>query len=179
MGLRALAFVIGMFCSSSVWADSVDINLHSEALRGTYAFYVAKKTVADVGILLLKERYQEQDEALFHAGVNFVFDNLRFGMRAIYATPGNTDLFSLGFGGQGRFSLTRRIGLGGHFYYAPEVTSAMDSEGYHELGARVDFKLARGAYLYVGYRNLKVKIYSVENKVELDDDFHVGVKLYF
>lgn len=179
MILRILAFLIIMVCTSSARASSIDINFHSNALRATYASYVGKKTVADFGALLLKERYRKEDEVVFHTGFNFVFDNLRFGVRAIYATPGDSDILSLGFGGQVRFPMTRRVDLGGHFYYASDVTSALDSEGYQEFSVRLDFKLAQSAYLYLGYRNVKVKINTVQNKVELDDDFHIGAKLYF
>lgn len=172
-------YVAAFLFSSNLWADSLDLNLHDNAFRFTYASFVDKKTVADFGALFLQERNNRQSDALIHTGVNFVFDQLRFGLRAAYASPGPYDVLSLGFGGQGRFFLSRRVGIGGHFYYAPEATSGMDSAGYHEFAARLKFKLTRGVYVYGGYRNLKVKIVSPDNKVELDDDFHVGLKLFF
>lgn len=176
---RTLALLITFFTITPAFASSLDVNFHSHALRATYATFVDRKTVTDFGVLFLKEKVGNEDDTLLHAGVNFVFQNLRFGVRAIYVTPGNSDLFSLGFGGQGRIPLTRRVGIGGHFYYAPEVTSAMDSAGYHEFGARIDFKANKDVYFYLGYRNLKVKIKNVKNKLELDDDVHFGAKLYF
>lgn len=176
---RILLLIIGLMIIKPSWADSLDMNFHGHAFRATYATYVGRKAVADFGALFLREKVGKENDTLLHAGVNFIFQNLRFGVRAIYVTPANYDLLSLGFGLQGRFALTRRVGIGGHFYYAPDVTSAMDSEGYHEFGARLDFKANKDVYLYIGYRNLKVKILSVTNKVELDDDVHIGAKLYF
>ena len=177
MKLTTATFIFTSFFASSAVASSLDINLHSDAARATYAFYSAPKTVADFGVLSTK-KFNERETAL-HAGVNFVFENLRFGMRMLHATPGTIDVLALGFGAQGRFALNSRVGVGGHFYHAPESTSFMDSGGYNELAARIDFKMAKGAYVYAGYRNLKVKMENSNSKIEYDDDIHVGLKFYF
>ena len=76
-------------------------------------------------------------------------------------------------------ALSRIIGLGGHFYYAPEVTSFIDAKGYHEYSIKLDFKLTNTAHLYLGYRNVKLRIGDRKNKVELNDDTLLGFKIYF
>ena len=157
-------------------AGSLDANTHSDSTRVTYAFYTAPKIVTDIGVLSTT-KYSEREIAL-HAGLNFVFENLKFGMRAIHATPGNKDVLAMGFGAQGRFALNNRVGIGGHYYYAPEGTSFMDSVGYNEFVARIDFKMAKGAFIYAGYRNLKVKVENNSN-IEYDDDVHIGLKFHF
>ena len=180
MAMRKIVIFILLLFSGAVYAKSIDLNLHSDALRFTYAFAVDKNLVTDLGVLYIdKQRKLDDNELAFHAGLNVVSGNVRFGGRAFFVAPGNAEALAIGFGGQGRFALTPRIGLGGHLYYAPEITSMLDAEGYHEYSVRLDFKVTPSAYLYLGYRNVKVRIGSRENKVELDDNVMVGFKVYF
>ena len=161
-------------------AKSIDLNFTDDSFRFTYAYGIDRKLVTDLGLLYLqkKGRYRD-DEMAFHAGLNVVSGNFRFGARAFLATPGDYDTLAVGFGGQARFALSKVVGLGGHFYYAPEVTSFVDAKGYHEYSIRLDFKVTPSAYLYLGYRNVKVRIEDRNNKVELDDDAMLGFKVYF
>ena len=162
------------------FAQSIDLNFGDDSFRFTYAYGVDQKLVADLGFLYLQEEGKNSDDELaFHAGLNITSGNVRFGGRAFMVSPGDADALAVGFGGQGRFALSRVVGLGGHFYYAPEVTSFIDAKGYHEYSIKLDFKVAKSAYLYLGYRNVKVKIGDRDNKVELDDDVILGFKTYF
>lgn len=161
-------------------ANSLDINLHDNAFRITYSRYIEKNTVTDVGLLSVQEHERRGDDAeLIHAGINFESGNLRLGTRAIYTSLNSGDVLAVGFGGQGRVALSKVIGLGGHFYYAPSITSFLDGDGYHEFALRLDAQLSRKAQVYLGYRNIKVRLDNSDNKIELDDDFHIGLKLYF
>jgi len=177
--LRILFLFVGLFFSCAVWPASFDLNLRNDAVRVIYAFAVDKKTVVDVGGLLSKNDKQDDEVLIFHSGVHWLFEPIRIGVRVLYATPENRDILSLGFGGQARFPLARRVSLGGHFYYAPEVTSMLDSKNYREFSIRLNYKLARTAYVYVGYRNLKVAVLNLKNTVELDEGLLVGAKFYF
>lgn len=165
---------------STGFADSFDMNFGDESFRFTYAWGVDNNLVGDLGLLYLEERGRGRDDEMgFHTGLNVTSGNVRFGGRAFLISPGDYDTLSVGFGGQGRFALSKHVGIGGHFYYAPEVTSFIDSKGYHEYRIHLDFKVARSAYLYLGYRNVKVRIEDRNNKVELDDDAMLGFKIYF
>ena len=163
-----------------VQAKSIDMNFGDDSFRFTYAFGIDKNLVTDLGIMQVEgEGRNRDDELAFHAGLNVTSGNVRFGGRAFLVSPGDFDTLSVGFGGQGRIPLSRHVGIGGHFYYAPEVTSFMDSKGYHEYRVNVDFKVTRSAYVYLGYRNVKVRIENRNNKVELNDDVIFGFKIYF
>jgi hypothetical protein len=174
-----LVFVVLIF-TNPVYAKSIDLNLNSDALRFTYAFMADRKLVTDLGLLYLdkKQRFDD-DELAFHAGLNVVSGNIRLGGRAFFVSPGNAEVLAVGLGGQGRFALSSRVGLGGHFYYAPQITSMLDAKGYHDFSLRLDFKVAPSGYLYLGYRNIKVRIGDRQNKVELDDGAMLGFKVYF
>lgn len=177
--LRIFFLFIGLFFSGAVWPASFDLNLRSDAVRVIYAFAIDKKAVVDAGGLLGKKDKQDDEVLIFHSGIHWLFEPIRIGVRALYVTPDGRDTLSLGFGGQARFPLARRVSLAGHFYYAPEVTSMLDSKNYREVAIRVNYKLARTAYVYVGYRNLKVSVLNINNTVELDEGLLVGAKFYF
>ena len=167
-------------------AASIDLNLHSDALRLTFAKAMESNMVSDVGALFLDERgagknkdRPRDSEVAVHTGLHLVNKQLRFGIRAFYISPGDTDLLAVGFGGQGKMSLSRSISVSGHFYYAPEATSFIDGEGFRELALRLNLRLNNGAYLYLGYRNIEIDIGERGVELELDDDIHIGLKMYF
>lgn len=178
--MKKIILLLLLLLPAVSFAESIDLNFSNESFRFTYAYGVDRKLVADLGLLYLQEEGRNRDDELaFHAGLNITAGNVRFGGRAFLATPGNADALAVGFGGQGRFALSRVVGLGGHFYYAPEVTSFIDARGYHEYAIKLDFKVSNAAYIYLGYRNVKVRIGDRNNKVELDDDAMLGFKIYF
>ena len=180
MNLKYIIPVVLLLISTDVSARSIDLNINSDALRLTYASVVSKNVVTDVGFLYIDKGNKFKDEEIaWHAGLNLVSGDVRFGARALFVTPGESEALAIGFGGQARFALANNIGLGGHFYYAPEVTSMLDAKGYHEYSIRLDFKIAPSGYIYLGYRNMKVSIGDRNNKVEIDDDVMLGFKVYF
>lgn len=183
MKKRFLSVSIMLWTATApLWANaaSLDLNASGDAFRGTLAAYVGKKVVGDLGVLSTRYRNNRDSDTGLHAGLHFVPDaKIRLGTRLFYVSPGTADVMALGLGLQLRLFLSRQVSLGGHFYYGPESFSFMDSEGYSEFALRLSFRLARKAHLYLGYRTIKVKVFSVNNKVELDDDPHLGLKLYF
>ena len=178
--MKKLLPLILLFFPAIGVAKSIDLNFSNDSFRFTYAYGIDKQLVTDLGFLYLQEEGRNGDDELaFHLGLNITSGNIRFGGRAFLTTPGNSDALAIGFGGQGRFALSRAIGIGGHFYYAPEVTSFIDAKGYYEYAIKLDFKVTSSASLYVGYRNVKVMIGDRKNKVELDDDAMLGFKIFF
>ena len=174
-----LAFIL-LIMPYSTFAKSIDLNVGDDSFRFIYASGIDKNLVTDFGLLFLEaEGRQGDDELAFHAGLNFVAGNVRFGGRAFLVSPGDYDTLSVGFGGQVRIPVASSVGIGGHFYYAPESTSFMDSAGYHEYRINLDVELTRSVYLYLGYRNVKVRIEDRRNKVELNDDVIFGFKTFF
>lgn len=175
--LMPILLACSLLVSNSGRAQSIDFNAHSDVYRFTYANYVARKVVSDVGVMIMEKR-NDSDEA-WHIGVAAAIENIRLGARLIYTSPGATDVMAVGLGGSGKFYLSRNISFGLLFYYAPEFSSFLDAEGYSEFGMRLNFVVSKPLELYVGYRNYKVAIADVNNKIELDDDLHLGLKFYF
>lgn len=168
-------------------ADSIDINLHDNAIRGTYEMKLkaTQGLSADLGLLYLEDDNRES-ETMVHAGLHVSGENwsksgtfdIALGGRLVYATPGDLDVAALALGTRVRFSPVPRLGFGGHIYYAPDITAFMDSVGYQEFGLRLDYQLLPQAFVYVGYRNVEFDLEG-PGELELDDEGHAGFKVLF
>ena len=173
--------------SSAAFADSIDVNLHDDAIRGTYEMQLpsTKGLSADIGLLYAEDRNNDS-EMMLHGGVLVSGENwsqsgtfdIAIGGRLVYATPGPLDMAALAFGGRVRFSPVPRLGIGGHVYFAPDITAFMDSEGYQEVGLRLDYQLLPQAFVYLGHRTIEVD-FGGPVEAELDDEAHIGFKMLF
>lgn len=165
--------------ASNANAASFDINVNSDVFRVTLAKVMDRNEVADFGIMTAKENRNRNSESVLHLGYHWLNRNFRLGFRTIYASPGDYDILALGLGFQARTALSRNVYLGGHFYYAPSAFSFLDGDGYDEFAIRLMLKLGRSAFAYLGYRKFEFGISPFRDNFELDDDFHIGLKLYF
>lgn len=172
-----VSLLITLFTAGICQGESIDLNFHDDTTRLTYANYSAKNVVTDGGILLINEN--NASEQLFHLGISRMSKNVRFGIRGVYTSQGNLDVFALGLAVNARFYLAQKthVEIGG--YHAPEFISFMDAAGYTELGFRLSFNITTPLDLYIGYRNIKLNIENSDHKIELDDDLHLGLKFYF
>ncbi len=188
-GLVSRIFAVAglTLASSAAVADSVDLNLHDDALRFTYANELSSRlqgTMFDVGIL-----HHEINDDMFHlgfyvSGANWSeqgsFD-VKVGGRAVMVdtdSNSNIDLSAIGLGGSVRFSPAPRLGIGGEFYYAPDIIAFEDAESYFEGSVKLDYQLLPQAFVYVGYRRVEFDVKGF-GTAELDDDVHVGMTLTF
>jgi len=158
-------------------AASFDINHHDDITRFTYATYSGQRVIADGGMLYIEKR--ETHENVFHLGINKVAENIRFGVRGVYASPGENDVLTIAGALKIRFFPAKDLRFDIGAYYAPEFTSMMDASGYTELGFRLSFNITSPLDLYLGYRNIKIKLSDAQSKVEIDDDLHLGLQFYF
>jgi len=160
-------------------AASFDANVNSDVFRFTFSKSMARAQIGDFGILSASKTKKHDSESVLHAGYHWVSDNFRVGFRTIYASPGNYDILALGLGFQASTAISRNLYLGGHFYYAPSAFSFLDGDGYDEFALRFMLKLGRSAFAYIGYRKFEFGLTPFSNNIELDDDFHIGFRLYF
>ena len=187
---KTLALVCALG-ATPVLADSIDINLHDDAIRATYTGVMQRTRglSGEVGLLYAEDKNNDS-ETLVHGGLLVSGENwsksgtfdIAIGGRLLYASfdasPNNEELLALAFGGRVRFSPVPRLGIGGHFSYAPDITAFMDSEAYEEYGLRLDYQILPQAFVYLGYRKIEVDFGFPEN-VELDDNGHIGFKMAF
>jgi hypothetical protein len=143
------------------------------------------KGLSAVAGLLYAEDANNSSESMIHGGILVSGENwsksgtfdIAMGARVVYASPADVDMLAVAFGGRLRFSPIPRLGIGGHFYYAPGITSFMDSDEYQEVGVRLDYQVLPQAFVYVGHRNIKADFGGTS--WELDDDAHIGFKMTF
>jgi hypothetical protein len=189
MKLQTMAALLCVCAATPALADSIDVNLHDKAIRGTYTMQLqsTKGLSAEAGLLYAEDNNNNNDsETMIHGGVLVSGENwsksgtfdIALGARLLYATPGDLDMLALAFGGRLRFSPVPRLGIGGHFYYAPDITTFIDSNSYEEYGLRLDYQVLPQAFVYVGHRRVKVD-FGLPGYWEMDDHVHVGFKMTF
>ena len=146
--------------------------------RLTYAYYAKRKELADFGFMMFDNKNPQTDYAV-QLGYNAELNSLvKAGVRGIYTKPGSNNALVIGVGAQGKFDFTRNIGISGHAYYAPSVVSFLDATQYKEFSLRFNYFVTSSLDAYVAYRKFKVRL--VDNQtVDLDSDFHVGMKMSF
>ena len=71
-----------------------------------------------------------------------------------------------------------RLGVGGHVYYAPQVTSFGAARSYLEYEARVEYYLLRHGMVYLAYRHIGVSFAGVPT-LTLDSGLNVGFRISF
>ena len=183
--------------NSVVMADSIDLNLNDDAMRLTYEADLSRSSkglMLDAGYYYndypvnQNSNSKRSDADLIHLGLHVTGDNwsqagvfnIKVGGRIIYTNLATSvDVMALGLGGEVRFSPVHRLGLGASAYYAPRIATFMDGERYSEYGVKIDYQLLKQAFVYLGYRQIEVKLEGVGSRVELDDSGHVGLKLLF
>jgi hypothetical protein len=178
-----LALAVAM--AAPVAADSLDINLHDDALRVTYATGSFHEGLdLDLGYLYAKKRGQTGHVA--HVGLQVAGQNwsdqgefdVGLGGRLVYTDTRSGDGANLALGGTVRFSPIHLVGFNASLFYAPNITSFMDSERYKEWGVSVDYQLLARGFVYLGYRNVESRIKN-RGTHEIDDSLHLGMKLLF
>lgn len=163
-----------------------DINLNTDAIRVIIAGQLSEsKFRVDGGWL-----YEQDRGDVGHIGLHLVGEASTgkqpvlagLGGRMLYLNSdvANADGYALALGGFFNYTLTahNRIGFGGDLYFAPEILSGGDAEGYLEFGAWLGYNILRDATVYVGYRDISAD-FEQASGVTLDSGLNVGFRLRF
>jgi hypothetical protein len=190
MKQHAIGLLLLGTLSTTAVADNLDIDLRDKAFRGSYSTNISGKSglSAEFGVLTNEDTKQLND-TLYYAGLLVTGENwsksgtfnISLGGKVIYSSPSdwNVDLSAMAFGGDIRFSPIHRLGIGGSFYYSPEITSFMDCKKYYESNLRVDYQVLPQAFVYANYRSIKVDIDKGASDVKVDQGVSIGMKLLF
>ncbi|MFA5626054.1 MAG: YfaZ family outer membrane protein [Thiohalomonadaceae bacterium] len=186
MILRILGVCLGLAMAAQAAADTLDINLHNKALRATYARPVGDSQGLNMDVGLLYSRKYSDNGYVLHGGLQVAGMNwseqgdfsISLGGRAVYVDIGSFDGGHVAFGGNVRFSPIYRVGFNAALYYAPEITSFMDADSYTEWSLSADYQVVEQAFVYVGYREVKVGV-DKGGSFKLDNRAHVGVRMNF
>ncbi|MFC4251465.1 YfaZ family outer membrane protein [Sinimarinibacterium flocculans] len=182
-----------MLCAvaGSAHAERFDLSIGDDsyriALNGPLSRVFSQTTGQyDIGAVVRPER--DDDLLVAHVGALVTgdagarsFDSAAgLGLRAVYIGRDDNPGGSIAPGGQfeARFPGYERIGFSVYGYYGPEVLTFGDFEEYYEVGTGVDYQVLRDASLYVGYRNINVKVEDGP-RITADNGLHVGMRLSF
>ncbi|RMG53689.1 MAG: hypothetical protein D6717_10885 [Gammaproteobacteria bacterium] len=104
------------------------------------------------------------------------------GIRGYFAfldTP-NENVQALALGGVGRFHIPAKMpmALAGRLYYAPDITSFGKADSLLDWGVDYEIEVMPSATGYVGYRKETIGLSGLPDH-DLEDRFHVGVRLVF
>lgn len=168
-------------------AATADVSLNDDAARFAFGSYVGNagggRTQFDAGLL-----YNNDSDSVIHTGLHLVDViaantsgvQAAIGGRLYYADAASTNTLALGLGGQLRVTLpqtSNRVALALHGHYAPGIVTFWDGESLSEVGARVEYSLMNQARVYLGYRDLTVKLGKKHYAV--DEAGHIGLAIDF
>lgn len=188
---RVLAVLCLGLAATAARAESLDINLSDQALRGTFsgplsAIFPRLNGLYDMGVLLGEEDSRNFTQA--HGGLLVTGDagarqaNVTAGLGGRLAVLDVEEVTggALALGGmiEARLPAFNRIGAILYVYGAPKASAFGDLEGYLEYALGVDYQVLRDASLYVGYRQLKVDVKDVGD-FTVDNGWHLGLRLNF
>lgn len=177
--------ILGL-AASTAHAAEFDVNLSDEAARINLSEQVTTTGLhVDGGWL-----HDDDDGDVLSAGALLVDDaaagrgalNVGVGAKLFYVDfdAGNADGSAVGLGGRFRYTWPsyNRFGIGGHAWYAPDVTASGDIEGYYEAAVSAEYLVLRNANAYIGLRAVRIKPENGGTET-FESGPHVGLRLKF
>lgn len=175
--------------SSTVFAQKMDFSLSSDSARISYTTLSGSTTFGRTeisgGFL-----YNEDGNTMLDLGMQVVDMagtktpglEIGIGPRLYYAsldTPSASGL-SLALGGNLRYKSPDldRMAFYGTLYYAPDITSFMDSDGMFEFGIRAAYEILPTADAYIGYQRIRMDVNKGgAGNQTLDDGIIFGINM--
>lgn len=185
--LKLLTASLFMSTAAAQAGGSLDLSLSDDAVR---AAYDAAKVGSGLHVSLDFLHHTDDGEiASIGAHVVDVRDSssdlyIGVGGKAYgFVTRGVKDYSGggIGLGGFFRYRLPQVQGLSvaGYAYYAPPVVSIADAENLIDTDVRLQYALIPTARAYVGYRYTGIRIDELNDRYELGDGAHLGLKIDF
>ncbi len=190
MFIRILTTVLLLIASFGANAARLDVNLNQDSARFTYYSLIGGSTYGrtemSTGVL-----YNEDKNYLLELGLQ-VIDvagsdspglEIGVGPKLYYMHADKPDVsgLSIAIGGIVRYNLPQlqRMVLQGTLYYAPSITSTLDTSNFLEYGARVAYEILPTANIYLGFRRISVDYTKGKGTHTLDDGAMLGMDFSF
>lgn len=191
--LRRLVIAVGLAAAASTaQAEILDFNLSDEALRasmsGPLSLGVHGGAQYDFGYMYSDKRDARLN--LGHIGLMVTGDagardaNVQAGLGLRGVVLGmrhsnNGGAVAVGGNFDVRLPEFNRIGLIGSLWFAPSVLAFGDAERYSDLSVALDYEVIRNASLYVGFREVRVKVDEQVGSTLRDNSVLLGMRLHF
>lgn len=187
MFLRRILALSMFAVSTTVLADTIDINLRDSSaqfqyrasmgrdtlgrseLHAGYLYTNKNNSLVDMGILV-------QDEV----GSSAPGVTVGVGLKGLIAKTQNNNATALAIGGLVRFSplSDTRFGITGLVFLSPNIVTFGDANRFTETGVKLDYEVIPQAVAYLGYRKIKFNL-KLSPDVILDEGVHIGVRISF
>ncbi len=188
MYIRVAVVGLALCWTSAAHAAGLDISLADETAHLQYLTDSGSLGYggADVGLGVF---FNEADDVVATGNLLVTSNpsrnnNLQFGIGA-KAYGGNVDrtdetVGAIAIGGLLRYIIPAEtpMAVAVEGYGAPSITSFADTEDLSELTTRFEIEVMPSTRGYVGYRFLEPDL-ETGGEVELDDNFHVGIRITF
>lgn len=188
MNWRAVAMAGLLGISAGAQANSLSIGLSDDAARfefqTTYSGLGLNNADLTFGVL-----YNDDSDWLGGAQLS-VFGDAAAPGSGLHAGAGisltagdvgpNGDVLAIGLGGQVRYVLPQanRFAFRVQGFFAPEITSFQDSEGYSDWALQGEYELTRSARVFLGYRSIEVDLDSGKD-VAVEKGLYGGLQMIF
>lgn len=186
--LTAPALAIGLgVAATPALGQAVDLNLNGESLRLNYsapmpsfsARYELGGLISDQGAVNVVQT---------HAGLLVTGDagaaeaNVTAGLggRLVLLDADTISGGGLAVGGvvEARLPAYNRLGMSSYLYWAPGASAFGDLAEHMEYALSVDYDVIRNASIYLGYRQIRVKL-DRGPRLTAESGFHFGMRLRF
>lgn len=181
---------LGSLVATSAQASGLDVSLSDKTADFTYLTDSGSLGYggADIGVGVF---YNENSDVLLHGQIMVTGKPLgeknkgvQFGVGGkVYAGELDDleeDVLAVALGAQLRYLIPAAtpVGIMAEVFVAPDITSFSDTESMKEFNFRVELEVMPSTRGYVGYRRLEPELERAGD-VELDDEFHVGIRVTF
>ena len=185
-----ISVLFGFIYAGVTSAQGLSVQLGSASAR---FFFSTEMWGQQAGPLDLEvgAMYKNNGDYMLSAGLLVRNDNLdspviiSVGTRAYYAdTSTPTKLYqvmALSIGGELLYipDSWNGVGVGFHYFTAPNVVSFLDAETLSEYGARLDYQLTPQASIFLGYDNVSFAAKSTGVSVTVASEAYIGVGMRF
>ncbi|HBS27095.1 MAG TPA: hypothetical protein DD827_08225 [Gammaproteobacteria bacterium] len=90
----------------------------------------------------------------------------------------NVGALALGFGLKYVIPGNTPIGLGGEFFFAPDITSFGDTDQLLDFRLRAEIDVLPSATAFIGYRGINAEL-SGGGDYDIDENIHLGIRFQF
>lgn len=173
--------------STTILADTVDINLRDNSVQLQYIAPLGRDTIGTselhAGFLYNNKSDRFGDFGILVKGPVGSSDSgvtAGVGLKGVVASVNGNDAIALALGGQARFALPTVVPLSiaGQLYFSPNIVTYRDADRFVEAGVRLEYLVIPQAAAYLGYRRISFGLKSKPETV-LDSGFHIGARMSF
>lgn len=192
MRLRLVQIFLFCMVSTTASAEGVVAMLSGDSARFFYSTQMwgqqAGPVELETGIM-----FNEDDNYLVNLGMMLRNDNLdspiilSLGGRSYFASANRTEtgqdykVVALALGLEVLFVPDHMggLGMGFHYFYAPDILSGADAETVIEYGVKLDYQLTPQANIFVGYQKINADLTDNEGDIDIEKGFMFGFGMRF